>query len=837
MFRQSLFWGLVAAAALVSACTGEIGGLAGDGVFDSDPELVATLSARNGWQSIEASQPATGRFEFTVMARAEVANIDAMVAVGAGELADASDALIKVRFADDGSIDARDGMAYKSNERFRYQPGFWYEIGITADVSTGTYDVDVRRRGGKRTRLVTQAAFDPEAGGGDQLTNWGAWSSQWAKLDIAEPVWIASGSCAPTTCESLAVGCGEMSDGCGGALSCGGCASGKTCTSGVCVNVSPPPAPPPSCEPATCMSLGAECGTWGDGCGGTLSCGGCANGQACSSGLCVDVTPPPPPSCEPATCMSLGAECGNWGDGCNGTLSCGGCASGQVCSGGSCIDVPEPPPVCQPDTCMSLGAECGAWSDGCGGSVSCGGCASGQACSGGSCIDVAPPPPPVCEPDTCQTLGTECGSWSDGCGSTIICGGCGAGEACLSGQCSATTGKQFSASRTSCMAPCAVHFNAQERESLAWAQVRDSQFLWDFDDGAATAEGFIAAHVFDTPGTYSVGLTVDGTRWIDKTITVSAPKRTICVSPTANFGGCPSSDGSDHFTSLGSALNQDQTNVHVLLHRGEDFGSFGGFANDGPTLYGAYGSGPKPTMKMTTEETMGSNVVWQDLDIYSTRVLNLSDWSVLRRIDASGTITGSPDYWLIAYYVDNFFVLDCNATVSDGGNGAAIYVYQAQRSALKGSSIYRQAGGTGHTVRANGADRLLIQDNTFNENGGPDSLTIRGDNDGSSPNTAGNAYWTLVQGNTFENSWPVIKPQFPAANELVQYVIWEQNRHNNGAVLRIETAHDVMARNNVFMGSGEAVSLVDNSNYYDPKRIWAIDNTCGSGSCADMVLP
>jgi PKD repeat protein len=387
------------------------------------------------------------------------------------------------------------------------------------------------------------------------------------------------------------------------------------------------------------------------------------------------------------------------------------------------------------------------------------------------------------------------------------------------------------------MAPCAVQFNAQQAESLKWAQVRDSGFTWNFGDGGPTAEGFLAAHVFDQPGTYSVGLTVNGTPWSDETITVRAPKRTICVSPTASFGDCPSASRSDHFTGLGSALGQDQTNVHVLLHRGEDFGSFGAFANDGPTLYGAYGSGAKPTMRMNTEETMGSNVVWQDLDISVTRVLNLSDWSVLRRIDASGTIGGSPDYWVIAYYVDDFFVLDCIATVRDGGNGGAMYVSQAQRSAVKGNSIYRRAGDTGHTIRTNGSDGFLIQDNVINEDGGPDSLTIRGDNDGSSPSTRGNAYWTLVQGNTFKNVWPVIKPQFPEANELVQYVIWEKNVHSSSANLRIETAHDVLVRNNVFRGNGAPLSLVDNSDHYDSKRIWVIDNTCGAGDCAEMILP
>lgn len=42
------------------------------------------------------------------------------------------------------------------------------------------------------------------------------------------------------------------------------------------------------CE--TCASLGKECGTWDDGCGGTLTCGPCAPGIACDQyrGVCVE---------------------------------------------------------------------------------------------------------------------------------------------------------------------------------------------------------------------------------------------------------------------------------------------------------------------------------------------------------------------------------------------------------------------------------------------------------------------------------------------------------------------------------------------------------------------
>ena len=42
-----------------------------------------------------------------------------------------------------------------------------------------------------------------------------------------------------------------------------------------------------ACVPDTCLSLGYECGTWDDGCGGTLNCGTCSSGYSCTSGICV----------------------------------------------------------------------------------------------------------------------------------------------------------------------------------------------------------------------------------------------------------------------------------------------------------------------------------------------------------------------------------------------------------------------------------------------------------------------------------------------------------------------------------------------------------------------
>lgn len=99
-----------------------------------------------------------------------------------------------------------------------------------------------------------------------------------------------------------------------------------------------------SCTPTTCATLGANCGTASDGCGGTLACGTCSGGQTCNgSNQCVA-------TCTPTTCAALGATCGTPSNGCGGTLSCGTCSGGNTCntsnqcvapppSGGSCVKI------------------------------------------------------------------------------------------------------------------------------------------------------------------------------------------------------------------------------------------------------------------------------------------------------------------------------------------------------------------------------------------------------------------------------------------------------------------------------------------------------------------
>jgi hypothetical protein len=139
------------------------------------------------------------------------------------------------------------------------------------------------------------------------------------------------GACtAPLTCGSAAYAgkCGTgLSNGVGGTINCG-CPNGQSCSTstpgqtGIC-----------QCNnglggPYTCQNVpggpgqgGDACGTFNNGCGGTVTCS-CPGGEACKTSVSPHIC------CAPATCPApaLGSTCGQVTNGCT-TVSCS-CPSG-----------------------------------------------------------------------------------------------------------------------------------------------------------------------------------------------------------------------------------------------------------------------------------------------------------------------------------------------------------------------------------------------------------------------------------------------------------------------------------------------------------------------------
>ncbi|MBJ22491.1 MAG: hypothetical protein CL933_24030 [Deltaproteobacteria bacterium] len=187
--------------------------------------------------------------------------------------------------------------------------------------------------------------------------------------------------------------------------------------------------------------------------------------------------------------------------------------------------------------------------------------------------------------------------------------------------------------RSSCVAPCAIFFDARatsDADLQAWQAFVDLNYSWDFGDPdsgswgegarATTSDrlsrnmdtGFVAGHVYENPGTYRATLDVsDGTNISTRTfdVTISSPEtvwsgsNTVCIAngstPIAGSNGCPAGAvvmNSGDFDLAIRTHDCDDLARRCLFRRGDAFAAESevSMTTSGPTLIGAYGSGPKP---------------------------------------------------------------------------------------------------------------------------------------------------------------------------------------------------------------------------------------------------
>ena len=205
------------------------------------------------------------------------------------------------------------------------------------------------------------------------------------------------------------------------------------------------------------------------------------------------------------------------------------------------------------------------------------------------------------------------------------------------------------ASRASGVAPLAVFFDASATTATTSARpFHELEFQWNFGEtnlgnwsqGAHANvvsrnvdTGPVAAHVFETPGTYSVKLNAtDGANVGSTTvqITVTDPNTvfaasTACVSVVGAFTGCPtgaakitSSDYAAVINDIGNALIRC-----FLFNRGESWTASAQAIemHNGPGLIGAYGSGAAPKWVLPAGIT---GLVLSDITTPT-----ISDWRVM----------------------------------------------------------------------------------------------------------------------------------------------------------------------------------------------------------------
>ena len=177
---------------------------------------------------------------------------------------------------------------------------------------------------------------------------------------------------------------------------------------------------------------------------------------------------------------------------------------------------------------------------------------------------------------------------------------------------------RIEASKTSGVAPLAVFFDATTTTSTATNKpFHDLNYSWDFGDPTAgnwqhgnvnrrqknKASGPVAAHVFKTPGTYTVRLWTKGlngdTDTETVTITVQNPNsvfsgtNTVCFSTSGNYSGCPSGARRIRTSSFQTVANYIGSGRRILLRKGETWNSTDrtDILANGPGMISSFGSG------------------------------------------------------------------------------------------------------------------------------------------------------------------------------------------------------------------------------------------------------
>lgn len=416
-------------------------------------------------------------------------------------------------------------------------------------------------------------------------------------------------------------------------------------------------------------------------------------------------------------------------------------------------------------------------------------------------------------------------------------------------------------SRTAGVAPLSVFFDGTQTPSLASGSYVDATFAWNFDvDGVdpganyLTASGFVAAHVFENPGTYQVRVDVYDTlgRHAWEFVTIS-------VQPFTGQTYYVASDGSDGNTgttvddpvqTIGHALlDLTQPNTRILFRQGDTFYT-SEFINatdrPGPVIVGSYEDPDTPSGEAPVIYNTAVNGPWATL--YPG-----DDWRVMDlRVRAGGSAAGESgtrypggvgfgtttsnsliyrveqeylsNQWMNPYGQYNT-VAECNihdvsgTGYSSGGDGGA----------LIGNWVHDKAPeAPEHVYRLQGGSRYFIAFNNFEANVvNYDSLTIRGDTEK-----------VVIYKNTLDRVtgiWPQVRDSY---EEYQHHCILDSNlfigrntppNYNNPSSVRQLAiglhSKDIVIRNNIIYNYQFGIIVSDDTVVGPSQRIKIYNNT------------
>lgn len=431
------------------------------------------------------------------------------------------------------------------------------------------------------------------------------------------------------------------------------------------------------------------------------------------------------------------------------------------------------------------------------------------------------------------------------------------------GGAASTVTPQITAHRITGVAPLAVTFDSLLTTSTQTAlPFHEVWHQWDFGDtaGGATwahgtrpgvaskniAYGPVAAHVFETPGTYTVTLTThDGTsaNSTTATITVQDPATaigsasTIYISqnttPVPGANGVPAGANVQQVANWGTIQTLANTYKRILLKRGDVWDVTGGiFMNNvaGPGIIGAYGSGNKPRANINADTGLitvagATTSDWRFVDLW------LSGINLTSRPNAQSFVAfnGASEILLLRCDIENgrtsvqveestgLTIADCTiGGVSPFTTGYSLYVGSTPRVTCLGSRFF---GSTTHVARVQGTNKAVFSHCTYDSPIPGDVpspgkvLTLRGMSNSANIGIW-NGLWTenwvisdcRIEGNANSLSVLRIHPQNDNDAERIRNGIVERN-HITGVsdVGSFSVATGFTVRNNLFRTNYDAV--------------------------------
>ncbi len=439
-------------------------------------------------------------------------------------------------------------------------------------------------------------------------------------------------------------------------------------------------------------------------------------------------------------------------------------------------------------------------------------------------------------------------------------------------------------SRTNGVAPLSVFFDATGTTGLTDdgffsdnAAYMDATFAWDFDadntdpnGNYENASGFLVAHVFEQPGTYSVHLDI-----YDAAGRTASENITITVTEFSGTTYYVADDGSlsntgltmdDPFLTPSQALSSSilGPNVRVLFKNGDTFMIDNMVAVSdvaGPIIIGAYSDPEEPSEDKPIIYTTAVDSDWSTIHFWNSSDIRIMDIAARATSESSedprypfGIGWGNGCTHMLKYRTEEYenggislspcgqytTIAECEFhdttqtgfTTSDYGpnDGAAIignWVYD--------KNVVDQSNEE-HIFRLQNGSRYFIAHNTFGPNivVNFDAVTIRG-----------NSEKVVIYKNKMtgwvQAIWPQVRNSYEEyqhhcimdANLIIGQGLYENDRQ--GAIAM--HAKDIVIRNNIIYDYQYGIAIGDDTVVGPSQRIKVYNNTFINPSVDDTFNP